>query len=163
MMKLGQRSDQAQQSYCIDSRERTDAKVGRCRYTREERGPALRQPEYDGVGWHGRRKACSTDWLKMVRTRSELRCTVSDLEARSLSSPKWDLMGGMSNARHDAMRRELGMEGGLDSVRFKEAEAASCEYLHNPDVCKMQPAGEPHWAGREHLESVHLGKAMSGS
>lgn len=47
-----------------------------------------------------------------------------------------DFMGGKSNEKYDALREELGKDGGSCSVRFDFASHAPCEYSHAPEVCK---------------------------
>ena len=47
-----------------------------------------------------------------------------------------DLMGGKSNEKPDALREELGKEGGWYSIRFEETARAPYEYSHEPEVCK---------------------------
>lgn len=60
-----------------------------------------------------------------------------------------DFLGAGSDERHDALRKELGAEGGMYSVRFDRAAEAPCENFHAPKVCRC----------RQHL--YHIGQDES--
>ena len=48
-----------------------------------------------------------------------------------------DFLAG-DHDNHDAPRRELGDEGGHNSVRFDKAAEAPCAFRHDMEVCKYR-------------------------
>ena len=139
LIKLGCKYDRAHQSFYTDAHERKDVVENRGWYVREKRRLALRQSCWKSVKWDSLTPEEQAAFERLMEEGDEaLFAEVHKFESGGTEYVEFhvDFMGGKSNEKYDALREELGEEGGLRSVRFDSAAGTPCEYSHEPDVCK---------------------------
>ncbi|CAN0586689.1 unnamed protein product, partial [Laminaria digitata] len=129
MIKLGCTYDRAKQWFYTDAHEREDVVENRGCYIRQKR-----RVEWDSLT-PDEQAAFET---LMEKGEEALYAEVFKSESGGTEYVEFhvDLLGGKSNEKYDALREELGKEGGWCSVRFDLAAGAPCEYSHDPDVCR---------------------------
>ena len=134
MIKLACKYDRAQQSFYTDAHERMSWKtVG---YTREKRRLALQQSCWKRVEWDSLTPEDPAAFETLMEKAEEaLYVEVFEYESGGTEYIEFhvDFMSGKSNEKYDALREELGKEGGWCSVRFYLAPGPPCEYSHEPE------------------------------
>ena len=138
MRKLGCTHDKVKQSYYTDGHERPDVQETRKVYLRKQQKHALRKPSWMRVEW-------SSLTEKEQEAFDERRETGEDafgaetfqfeMGGKEYVEFHVDFLGAGSDERYDDLRKGLGEEGGMYSVRFDKAAAAPCKHFHAPEVC----------------------------
>ncbi|CAM9660150.1 unnamed protein product [Ectocarpus sp. 12 AP-2014] len=139
MIALGCKYERATKSFYTDGHEKKDVVVYRGKYIDVKRKLALRQPLWVRV----QRDTLTPEELQRldgIKGPAEDFCAeVYDcvVEGREWIEFHVDLLRDNGSVdRFDALRAELGPEGGHFSVRFEEAAALPCEHFHTPAKCK---------------------------
>ncbi|CAM9311287.1 unnamed protein product, partial [Hapterophycus canaliculatus] len=124
MRKLGCKHDRVKQSYYTDGHERPDVQAARKQYLRQQRKLALRKPCWKLVEW----SSLTEKEQEAFRDRQETGPDAFSAETYrfEVDGTEYiefhvDFLGGGSDERYDALRREIGVAGGQYSVRFRRA------------------------------------------
>ena len=141
MRKLGCKHDKVKKTYYTDGHERPDVQAARKVYLRQQRKLALRKPCWKRVEWSSLKKEEKEAFDKQRETGPDA------FSAETFRFESWgtkyiefhvDFLGAGSDERHDALRKELGEDGGARSVRFDQAADAPCEHFHALEVCRCR-------------------------
>lgn len=142
MIKLDCKYDRVGQSYYTDGHERADVVKNRKEYSycMARREHALRQPCWARAEWEPLTSEEKSELDALVENQDPRAPEVFRFQDEG-NGKEWvefhvDFLGGKSNDKHDALRNEMGPEGGTLSKRFDAAAAAPCKFRHDPDVCK---------------------------
>lgn len=138
MIKLNYKVGRAQQSYYTDGHERAVVVEHRGGYTRRKRRLA-QQLHWIRIEWDQLSQNEKTAFEPGLEENTD-ECPAKTFMFEQ-GGKKWlefhvDFLGGASNEKHDALREQLGPEGGSCSVRFEDAASAPCEYSHAPEVSR---------------------------
>ena len=139
MNKLGCKHDRVKQSYYTDGHERPDVQAARKEYLRKQRKLALRKPCWVRVESSSLKREEQEAFEERRETGEEAFSAETfhfERGGKEYVEFHVDFLGAGCDKRHDALREELGADGGEYSIRFDKAAAAPCEHHHEPEVCR---------------------------
>ena len=139
MRKLGCKHDRVHLSYYTDGHERPDVQAARKVYVRQQRKLALRKPCWKRVEWSSLTEEEKEAFDDRRETGPDaFTAETFQFESGGIEYVEFDVdfLSAGCDKRHDALREELGADGGEYSIRFDKAAAAPCEHHHEPEVCR---------------------------
>ena len=137
LIKLGCKYDRAHHSFYTDAHETRDVVDIRGCNVREKRRLALRQACWNRVEWDSltpKEQAALETLMEKGENAFFAEVFMFVSGGKEYVEFHVGLLGGKSNETYDALREELGKEGGWYSVRFDQAARSPCEYSHESEV-----------------------------